>query len=76
MTQAVRFLVRFDILSFAEPAIVRYEQLRKSHRRLDKNDLRIAAIALDGGDRIATRNVRDFQQIEGLVVEDWSKSVT
>src|SRR5262249_2549011 len=42
MTDAVRFFIRFHILTFAEPAIVRYEGLRATHRRLDKDDLRIA----------------------------------
>ena len=73
MTDAVRFFVRFHILTFAEPAIVRYEGLRATHRRLDKDDLRIAAIVLECGDALVTRNTRDFQQIPGLVIEDWSK---
>jgi hypothetical protein len=37
---------RFQILSFTEAAIVRYEGLRAAHRHIGKNDLRIAAIAL------------------------------
>lgn len=72
MTEAVRFLVRFEILSFTDPAMVRYEQLRKVHRHVAKNDLRIAAIALEGCDTVATRNVRDFQQVPGLSIADWS----
>jgi tRNA(fMet)-specific endonuclease VapC len=73
MTDAVRFLVRFDILTFSEPAIVRYDGLRAAYRRLDKSDLRIAAIVLEHGDTLVTRNTRDFQQIAGLPIEDWSK---
>lgn len=73
MTDAVRFLVRFDILTFSEPAITRYEGLRAVHRRLDKSDLRIAAIVLELGETLVTRNTRDFQQISGLAIEDWSK---
>jgi len=33
LTDAVRFLTRFHILSFTESAIVRYEQLRTTYRR-------------------------------------------
>ncbi len=72
-TDAIRFLARFQILTFPESAIVRFEQLRAAHRRLGKNDLRIAAIVLEQGGVLATRNVRDFRQIKGLALEDWSK---
>src|SRR5438105_526734 len=46
-TDTVRFLAPKQILTFSEPAILRFEQLRAAHRRLGKNDLRIAAIALE-----------------------------
>jgi tRNA(fMet)-specific endonuclease VapC len=73
MTQAIRFLTRFEIVSFTEPAIARYEALRKTHRGMGKNDLRIAAIALETGMTIVSRNLRDFRQISGLTVKDWSQ---
>ena len=73
LTDAVRFFSSLQILSFTEPAMARYEELRKSHRRVGKNDLRIAAIALEHDDTLVTRNVSDFQGIPGLKIEDWSK---
>jgi tRNA(fMet)-specific endonuclease VapC len=72
LTSAVRFLARLQILTFSEPAIARFEPLRATHRRLGKNGLRIAAIVLEEGAVLATRNVRDFKQIKGLEVEDWA----
>jgi tRNA(fMet)-specific endonuclease VapC len=72
LADTVRFFSRVTILPFPEAAVLRYEQLRKAHRRLGKNDLRIAAIVLEGGDKLITRNTRDFQQIVGLQIEDWS----
>jgi tRNA(fMet)-specific endonuclease VapC len=71
MTDAVRFLSRLQILPFPEPALQRYEQLRATFRRMNKNDLRIAAITMEHGGILVTRNVQDFQQIPGLQIEDW-----
>jgi tRNA(fMet)-specific endonuclease VapC len=72
LSDAIPFFARFRILSFTEPAIVRYEGLRAAHRRVGKNDLRIAAIALENGATVVTRNSRDFKQVAGLTIEDWS----
>ena len=44
-----------------------------SLRHVGKNDLRIAAITLEHASTVVTQNVRDFQQVPGLPVEDWSK---
>jgi tRNA(fMet)-specific endonuclease VapC len=73
MTDAVRFFVRFHLLTFAEPAIVHYQALRAAHRRLDKDDLRIAAIVMEDDHTLVTRNTKDFLQIPGLRIEDWSR---
>jgi len=73
MTQAVRFLSRFEILTFSESAMARYEGLRKEYRRIGKSDLRIAAIVLENDDIIVSANVRDLGQIKGLRLEDWTK---
>jgi len=69
----VSFLAAVQIQTFTEPAVLRYDGLRTSFRRMDKNDLRIAAIVLECGDTLVTRNTKDFQQIPGLQMVDWSK---
>ena len=73
LADSVVFLCHFRILAFPELAIVRYEQLRASLRHVGKNDLRIAAITQENGGTVVTQNVRDFQQVPGLPLEDWSK---
>jgi tRNA(fMet)-specific endonuclease VapC len=62
LTKAVSFFAKLQIISFTESAIDRYEQLRGSLGAIGKNDLRIAAIALEIGATVATRNVRDFRK--------------
>lgn|SRR5262245_59859600 len=61
------------ILSFTEAAIHRYQALQSQRLNVGRMDLRIASIALENQAGVATRNVRDFQRIPNLVVEDWSK---
>lgn len=72
VTDAVSKLAGLPIISFAEPAILRYEQLRAMRLNIGGFDLRIAAIALEGGAILVTRNLRDFQRVPNLVLEDWS----
>ena len=69
----VRFLARVPILDFEEAAIQRYEELKRLRLKVGKMDLQIAAIALENGGAVVTRNVRDFKAVPGLSVEDWSK---
>ncbi|HEX3146954.1 MAG TPA: type II toxin-antitoxin system VapC family toxin [Gemmataceae bacterium] len=73
MALTVRFLGHLPILSFTEPAIDRYEDLKRLKLKIKKTDLRIAAIALENNAIVVTRNVRDFGRVPGLQIEDWSK---
>lgn len=72
LTDTVTFLATLHILSFTEPAIVRYENLRALKLGVGGMDLRVAAIALEEGATIITRNLRDFQHIPGLACENWA----
>ena len=69
----IPFLAAFQILSFEKAAIQRYESLRKLKVNIRKMDLRIAAVVLEKGATLVTRNARDFNQVPGLVFVDWSK---
>jgi len=69
----IRFLSQIQILDFDEPAIRRCQQLKKLKLKVRKMDLRIAATVLECDAILVTRNVRDFQQVPGLQIEDWSK---
>ena len=66
-------LADFSILSFTESAIDRFEQLKTLKLGVRHMDLRIAAITLEHGGTLVTRNVRDFVNIPSLAIEDWSK---
>jgi tRNA(fMet)-specific endonuclease VapC len=60
------------IVSFTDPAINRRAELRALKLNVRKMDLAIAAIALEQGAILVTRNTRDFRRVPGLAVEDWS----
>lgn len=72
LTRNVTYLSGTTILTFTEPAILRFERLKAQRLNVSGNDLRIAAITLEHGGILVTRNLRDFKHIPNLVVEDWS----
>jgi len=73
LASSVEFLATFPVLRFTAAALDRFENLKKARLHVGGQDLRIAAIALEHGATVVTRNVRDFQFIPGLQIEDWSK---
>ena len=72
LTAAVRSLSRLPILSFSEAAIRRAKGLQAAKLNVRKMDLCIAAIAIENHAVVVTRNVRDFERVPNLVVEDWA----
>jgi tRNA(fMet)-specific endonuclease VapC len=66
LADRVSDLSRTRILPYTEFAIGMYELMKKAKLRIDANDLRIAAIAMEHGATVVTRNVRDFKEIPGL----------
>jgi tRNA(fMet)-specific endonuclease VapC len=73
LRRTLEFLCDANLLDFDTQAAKEYERLRATYRRLGTNDLRIAAIALRARATVVTRNVRDFSQVKGLTVEDWTR---
>ena len=67
----IRFFGEWRILSFKEPVADRFEALRKQRIRIGTMNLKIAAISLDEDALLLSANLRDFQQVPGLRVEDW-----
>jgi tRNA(fMet)-specific endonuclease VapC len=72
MTRAIESLSRLSVISFTEPAIDCYVTLLAMKLNIGKMDLRIAAIVLEHGAILVTRNTRDFIRVPGLSIENWA----
>jgi tRNA(fMet)-specific endonuclease VapC len=49
-----------------------FRELRGAGIRIGTQDLRIAAIALAHDGVLLTRNLRDFEKVPNLVIQDWA----
>lgn len=72
LLETIRFYQTVPVLLYEEPASTMFEQMRRAKVRIGRQDLRIAAIALSLGATVVTRNRRDFVQVPGLLMTDWS----
>ena len=61
-----------NVFSFDETAMAIFNNLESQRLGVGTHDLRIASIALARGAKVITQNVRDFERVPGLLVEDWT----
>jgi len=69
---AVRFFNSVPVVPFDQACEAQFQQLVALRLRVGTQDLKIAATALANRLIVVTRNRRDFGQVPGLVLEDWS----
>jgi tRNA(fMet)-specific endonuclease VapC len=67
-----RFFSEMNVLDFDHRALTYYQNLKKQKIRIGSQDLKIAAIALTHKMTLTTRNTKDFCQMIGLTLEDWT----
>ena len=72
LRQGIEYFNTIRVLDFTEAALRRYLALRAAKIRVGTQDLRIAAIVLALDGTLVTRNRRDFAQVPGLRIEDWT----
>jgi tRNA(fMet)-specific endonuclease VapC len=69
----MRFFNEIPVLDYTEVAAARFEDLRRSRLRVGSMDLKIASIALSHNGLLLSSNLKDFQRVSNLRVEDWTK---
>jgi tRNA(fMet)-specific endonuclease VapC len=67
----VDFYSRWHIAPFHEPAADSFVAFRNAGIRIGTMDLKIAAISLTHDALLLSANLRDFEQVPGLRVENW-----
>jgi tRNA(fMet)-specific endonuclease VapC len=72
LVRTLYYFARWHILSITEETDALAQQLRRQRIRIGSQDLRIAAITLLYGFTVITSNIRDFSQVPGLSVVDWT----
>lgn len=72
LVETVMLLSEFHVLQYDEKAQECYQALKAKRIRIGTQDLRIAAIALAHHGILLSRNLRDFEKVPRLSVQDWS----
>jgi len=70
------FCGRLEVLPYGDKACLHYGQIRAGleHQGLPigVNDLHIAAHARSEGPTLVSNNLREFQRVDGLLLENWA----
>jgi tRNA(fMet)-specific endonuclease VapC len=72
LLETVRFFSTIPVVPFDMACELQFQALRAMRLRVGSRDLRIAATALVQNVVLITQNRRDFEQVPGLRLDDWS----
>ena len=73
LSETVRFFSTIPVVPFDMACEQQFQALRALRLRVGSRDLRIAATALVQNVVLVSRNRRDFEQVPGLRLDDWSQ---
>ena len=74
LSEHIKVYQRLSVLGFDDVAALKFQELRKARVRIGTSDLKIAAVTLSLGSTatLLSRNLKDFEKVPGLRVEDWT----
>ena len=67
----IDFFAAWNVLPWDVASANFFQELHGQRVRIGTMDLKIASIALARGATLLSRNLRDFQKVPGLRIEDW-----
>ena len=62
------------VLAFDSLAAGEFQRLKRMNIRVGTMDLKIASVVLAHGGLLLSRNVKDFQRVPDLKIEDWTSA--
>ena len=71
LSRSLDRLTNYRIIGWTPEAGLQFAQLRRRGVRVGTMDLRIASIAIANNATLLTRNLKDFNRVPGLRVENW-----
>jgi tRNA(fMet)-specific endonuclease VapC len=70
--EIIEALSGWPVLPLTVSSLARLGTLVRARLNVGGNDLKIAAVALEVGATVVTRNARDFRRVSGLSIVDWT----
>ena len=71
LAMLVEFLTGWEIIRLDQFAAAEFSRLQKQKVRVGPQDLKIAAITLTNDALLLSANLKDFEKVPGLRVENW-----
>jgi len=71
LQRTLDFFSRFPVLPYDDAAEAQFSALSPRHLRIGNQDTKIAAIALSRQAILVSRNLRHFESIPALRIQDW-----
>jgi tRNA(fMet)-specific endonuclease VapC len=73
LKQYFDYFKTLTVIDFDKNAAEIYKNLKSQKIRIGTMDLKIASIAISRNAILVSRNLRDFEEVPNLTVEDWTK---
>lgn len=73
LKQYFDYFKTLTIIDFDKNSAEIYKNLKSSKIRVGTMDLRIASIAIANNAILVSRNLKDFEQVPELSVQDWTR---